>query len=118
MPTIKEISEETQLSRVTVTKHLKLYYDSEIYRAKEHMYKFLREKLLIKVYGYAHDGNMRAAKIFMDATYNLNEPGTKIQNQQNNFIQINGVKVTEEQIQKLPSDKQRQVGEILESVRG
>ena len=113
IPTIKEICEETQLSRVTVTKHLKEYYESDTYREKENVYKFLREKLITKVYGFAYDGNMRAAKIFMDATANLNDPGTKIQNQQNNFIQINGITVTEQQIQKLPMEKQMQVKEIL-----
>jgi hypothetical protein len=29
---------ETQLSRVTVTKHLKEYYDSDVYKAMDNMY--------------------------------------------------------------------------------
>jgi len=40
-----------------------------------------------------------AEMIFMDATENLNGVGTKIQNQQNNFIEINGITVTEQQLQ-------------------
>ncbi len=42
IPTIKTIADETGLSRVTVTKHLKEYYDSETFKEKETTYKFLR----------------------------------------------------------------------------
>jgi hypothetical protein len=45
VPTIKSIAEETGLSRLTVAKHLKEYYDSETYKEKESSYQFLREKL-------------------------------------------------------------------------
>jgi len=34
MPTIKEIADESQLSRVTVTKHLKEYYQSDTYKER------------------------------------------------------------------------------------
>ena len=57
---------------------------------------------------------MRAAKIFMDCTSG-DEPA-KVNNQQNNFIQVNGITVTEQQLQKLPFRKQRQIKEILELV--
>lgn len=114
IPTIKEICDETELSRVTVTKHLKEYYDSNTYREKANCFKFLREKLLMKFYRLAYEGNTKAGKIFMDATSNLTGTPSKIQNQQNNFIQVNGITVTEQQLQQLPLEKQRQVKEILE----
>ena len=50
------------------------------------------------------------------STDNLNDYGYNVQNQQNNFIQINGITVTAQQLQKLPAEKQRQVKEILELV--
>ncbi len=37
----------------------------------------------------------------------------QIQNQQNNFIQVNNLTITEEQINKLPEDKRNQMKEIL-----
>jgi hypothetical protein len=46
---------------------------------------------------------MRAAKVFLDATANQ-QPAMKIENQQNNFVQINNLTITEEQINKLPED--------------
>lgn len=116
VPTIKEIAEESQLSRVTVVKHLKEYYQSDTYKEKEHAFRFLREKLLTKVYDYAYYGNMRAAKIFMDATADTEGSG-RVQNQQNNFIQINGTTITREQLSQLPIEKQRQVKEIIELVQ-
>jgi hypothetical protein len=59
---------------------------------------------------------MRATKIFMDATDNLNQPGTKIHNQQNNFIQSNGVTATKEDYKKLLIVKQKQMIEYLDLV--
>lgn len=114
IPTIKDIAEQTGLSRVTVTKHLKEYYDSDTYKEKELAMKFLREKLLTKIYSFAYDGNMRAAKIFMDCT---SVDTQQVKNQQNNFIQINGVTITAEQLKTLPKEKQIQVKEIIRLVK-
>jgi hypothetical protein len=111
IPTIKAIAEETKLSRVTVTKHLKEYYQTETFKEKENAFKFLREKLLTKVYSFAYDGNMRAAKIFMDAT--TDAPPLTIKNQQNNYIQVNGIVITEEQIKNLPLEKLAKIHEIV-----
>jgi hypothetical protein len=73
--------------------------------------KFLREKLLAKIYSFAYDGNMRAAIIFMDATSDTLL--LAIKNQQNNYIQVNGVVITEEQIKNLPMDKLAKIQEIV-----
>jgi len=111
IPTVKDIVEETGLSRVTVIKHLKEYYDSETFKEKENALKFLREKLLTKIYSYAYDGNMRAAKIFMDATGD--RPSLRVENQQNNYIQVNGIVITEEQVKSLPIDKLEAIRQIF-----
>ena len=112
IPTIKEIVEETGLSRVTVLKHLKEYYDSDTFKEKQNAFKFLREKLMAKIYSFAYDGNMRAAKIFMDVT--SDKPLLSIQNQQNNYIQINGLVITQEQIKSLPADKLQKIQEMID----
>ena len=79
-------------------------------------WKFDTQKLLAKVYGFAYDGNMRAAKIFMDATNPYPGSNGKVQNQQNNFIQVNGITITAEQLSELPIEKQKQVDEIIQLV--
>jgi len=111
IPTVKQIAEETKLSRVTVIKHLKEYYEGQAFREKENAFKFLREKLLAKIYSFAYDGNMRAAKIFMDATGD--RPSLTVQNQQNNYIQVNGIVITEEQVKSLPIDKLEAIRQIF-----
>ncbi|MBL0152062.1 MAG: hypothetical protein IPP93_00670 [Chitinophagaceae bacterium] len=115
IPTIKTISDETGLSRVTITKHLKEYYDSETFKEKEASYKFLREKLLAKVYDYAYDGNMRAAKIFMEATGSPANIVSNINNQQNNFIQVNGTILSQETIKNLKPEQLNMIEEILKN---
>ena len=57
---------------------------------------------------------MRAAKIFMDCT---SVDTQQVKNQQNNFIQINGVTITAEQLKTLPKEKQIQVKEIIRLVK-
>jgi hypothetical protein len=98
IPTIKDIAEETGLSRVTVIKHLKEYYD-----------------ILAKIYSYAYDGNMKAAKIFMDATTEPDE--SNFANQQNNYIQFNNIRITAEQLNQLPIEKQQQLQSIFTSTK-
>jgi hypothetical protein len=111
IPTVKDIAEETGLSRVTVLKHLKEYYESDTFKEKQNAFKFLREKLLAKIYSFAYDGNMRAAKIFIDAT--CDRPSLTVHNQQNNYIQVNGIVITEEQVKSLPIDKLETIKEIF-----
>jgi len=108
VPNRIELSQETKLSRVTIDKHLKEYFNSEQFEHKKEEYILMREKLLGKVYKCAHAGDMRAAKIFLDATA-IKEP-SRVHNQQNNFIQINGVTITEEQLKLLPEN---QINKIL-----
>jgi hypothetical protein len=114
IPSVKDIADETGLSRVTVIKHLKQYYESETFKEKENAFKFLREKLLTKIYSYAYDGNMRAAKIFMDATGD--RPSLMVHNQENNYIQVNGIMITEEHVKSLPVDKLEKIREIFSGI--
>jgi DNA-binding transcriptional ArsR family regulator len=116
MPSITKIAQTTKLSRVTVGRHLKEYYDSVAYKDKEHQYKFLREALLAKVYDAAYYGDMKAAKIFLEASSPV-QPRQKIKNQQNNFIQVNGITITEEQIRQMPQEQQMKLFELLKLLR-
>jgi hypothetical protein len=70
----------------------------------------------MKVYSEATKGNMRAAKLFLETTKPNEEPIPRtVQNQQNNFVQINGVVISQEQLGELPVEKRDQLFEILGS---
>jgi len=46
--------------------------------------------LMSRCYKFAIDGNMKAARLFFEATSDK-RPDTSVQNQQNNFVQINNL---------------------------
>jgi hypothetical protein len=113
-PTKQELGKDTGLSRVTITKHLKEYYKSEKYAERQDEYLVMRENVLARLYKYASNGDTKAAKIFLDTT-SIIEQKPKIQKQQNNFIQINGATITQEQIRQLPQEQQVKLFEVLQS---
>jgi hypothetical protein len=56
---------------------------------------------------------MKAAKIFMDATTDSKSHLT-INNQENNFIQINGLTITQAAIKNLSPEKLQKLQDIIE----
>jgi hypothetical protein len=117
MPTPTEVSVETGLSRQTIYNHLKAYSGSNDQKEKQQTIAVLRETMIAKVYSLGIDGDMRAAKIFMDST-EPKEPRENIKNQQNNFIQINGMTISQKQLSQLPEEKQQQLAGILSLISG
>ena len=76
----------------------------------------MRERVLAAAFKYASShGDMRAAKVFLDATANQ-QPAMKIENQQNNFVQINGITITQDQLSQLPEEKQLELQHIIGSL--
>jgi hypothetical protein len=114
-PSRSELSRDTGLSRVTIGKHLKQYLNSEAYQEKREEYIIMREALLARVYKLAVDhDDTRATKLFLEATAQMEQPANvNIRNQQNNFIQINGLSITQQQLEQLPVEKQQQLKDIL-----
>jgi predicted transcriptional regulator len=115
IPTVTSIAEETGLSRATITKHLKEYYDSNAYKERELSYKFLREKLIGKIYGLAYYGDMRAAKLFLEYTGG-NELQGNTYNTQNNYIQVNEFRITQEAVQRLSPEQINVIEDVLKEV--
>jgi hypothetical protein len=111
LPTDTQIACLTGLSRVTVHKHLKNYKHSEDYKNKMNSMRILREKILSRIYKSAMDGDMRAAKIFMDST-GEDDGQWRVSNNnftQNNIIQFNEVRFTEDEIKALPENQQQKL---------
>ena len=114
-PSRVELSQATGLSRQTINKHLKAYFGSQEYHEKQEDFVIMREGLLAKIYAMACRGDIKAAKLFIEATSQLKSP-TMIKHQQNNFIQVNGTVITEEQLKQLPEEQQVKLNEVLSLV--
>jgi hypothetical protein len=75
-------------------------------------------KVLARVYAFAVNGDVKAARLFLQATGYLqatNNPSTGIETQ-NNYIQINNTIINQSKLKELPLDKLTQIEEILNKV--
>lgn len=117
MPTVTEIAKKTEFSRQTIHKHFKEYASNPLYLEQVEQFKFMSSKVLAKVFKYAVNGDMRAAKLYLSAMGMYNEPAPKntlIQNQ-NNYIQINGTVLSQESIQRLSDEQLNNIEAILKA---
>jgi hypothetical protein len=117
MPTKTELANETELSRQTIYKHFKEYSNHPQYLEQMERFKFLTSKVLTKVFHYAVQGDMGAAKLYLTAVGSLDNcktNTTRIQNQ-NNYIQINGMVLSQEKIKHLTPDQLNTIETILKA---
>jgi len=117
MPSITEIAAKTKLSRQTVHKHLKEYTNHPMYLQQIDQFRFMTSKVLAKVFKFAVNGDMAAAKLYFNVMGNMNAQNannTLIQNQ-NNYIQINGTVLSQETIKKLNPDQLNTIENILKT---
>jgi hypothetical protein len=119
MPSTSEISENTDLSRQTIHKHLKEYGVHPIFLNEIEKFQFMTSKVLAKVFKFAVNGDMRAAKLYFNVIGNLNQAqssnNTLIQNQ-NNYIQINGIVLSQETIKHLKPEQLKSIEMILRTM--
>ncbi|AZA84954.1 hypothetical protein C1637_21990 [Chryseobacterium lactis] len=125
MPTKTEISSKTELSRQTVHKHLKEYKNSIYYTEFQEQFGILQSKIMSSVFQHAIGGDMKAAKLYLECigalknTSSANQQShvnnTLIQNQ-NNMIQINGMILNQETIQKLKPEQLNTIEGILKTI--
>lgn len=119
MPHSSVLEEKTKLSRTTISKHIKEYKLSPLYLERLEQFKFLKERLLARVYQIALEGDVRAMKLFFDVIGNAigdNSNSTYI-NTQNNYIQINEMKLSQESIKKLTPEQLTTLENIIKSVQ-
>lgn len=116
MPSKTEIAVKTELSRQTVHKHLKEYKEHPLYLGQIEQFRFLTSKVLARVFSFAVNGNIGAAKLFFNIvgvannSQTLNQ--TLIQNH-NNYIQINGTVLSQEAIKHLNPEQLNSIEQIL-----
>jgi len=117
MPSKTEIAIKTELSRQTIHKHLQDYTSHPVYLGQMEQFKFMTSKLLARVFHYAVNGDVGAAKLYFNVMGMLNngQPSNKIQNQQNNFIQINSMTINQELLKHLKPEQLDAIESILKT---
>ena len=114
MPSKVEIANKTGLSRPTIDKHLKEYASNPLYIQEIEQFRFMTAKVLSKVFAFAINGDIRACKLYLEIAGNMNGlNSSKTINNQNNFIQINGLTISQEQIQQLNAKQKAKIKDIL-----
>jgi len=113
LPSQMIIAEKTGLSRQCIARHMKEP------SMEDHLdqLKVLKMTLLEMVLAQAFAGDLKAAKIYMDAVDKVNDksapaPSPNIK-QQNNYIQVNGILINEEKLGKLSPEQLSQLETIL-----
>lgn len=116
MPSKTEIATKTELSRQTVHKHLKEYANHPQYLAQVEQFRFMTSKVLARVFQFAVNGDITAAKLYFNVVGALGKSpqGTLIQNQ-NNYIQINGTVLSQEAVKRLNPEQLKSIEEVLKT---
>ena len=118
MPSTNEISKETCLSRQTIHKHLKEYATNPIYLQQMEQFKFMNSTMLARLYKFALKGDVGAAKLYFRVTGLLENKEASNNSQiqtQNNFIQINGRVLSQENIKHLNTEQLNNIETILKT---
>jgi Cdc6-like AAA superfamily ATPase len=115
MPSKTEIGTEAGLSRQTVHKHLTNFTAHPLYQEELEQHRFMSSRILAKLFSLASMGDVRAAKLYLDATCNSAEtrtPRTIIEHQ-NNYIQINETVLSQETIKGLDPAQLESIERLL-----
>ncbi len=119
MPAKNVIVRKTGLSRQTVFKHLKEYKHHPEHTAEMEQFKFMAPNVLANVFKCALNGDMRAAKLYFDivGATNKQQPANTVINEQNNYIQINNTKLSQQNLEQLSPEQLNQIENIIRNNR-
>ena len=109
MPTKTKIAEYTGLSRPTIDKHFKDFKNNDLFKGIEEQIAFMIPKVMAEMLRCALNGDVRAAKLLLDYT---GSRSSSINNQ-TNYIQINGVTYSDEQLKALRPEQLQTIEQIL-----
>ncbi len=99
IPTNTEISIDAGLSEETVYKHLREFKDHDLYKHEADKYRLMIHRVLTTVFNLSVQGDIRACKVYLDY-FIINTPTPPVE--QTNYIQINNLKITPDELEKLP----------------
>ena len=114
MPTVNVIVQRTGLTRQSVHRHLKEFIQSEQHGSQLNQFRIMRERVLATLYRLADRGDVRACKVYLDATGESMLPTSAP-----NYIQINNsIKIDQVTFAALPDEVQQQItGLILQGLQ-
>ncbi len=117
LPNQMTLAEKTGLSRQSISAHLKEYHTQPAFADHLEQLKLMKMTILEWILSCAVSGDLKAAKMFMD---NIDKTENKSQlkssrtiGQQNNYIQVNGVLISEEKLGQLSPEQLRQIETIF-----
>jgi hypothetical protein len=113
MPSKALIAKTTKLNRSTVHRHMQASENGLI--SRQHQQTFIHAKggVIGNIISAALGGDLKAAKIFLDAEAKINQPNEQVITNQNNVLVINRTIVNQEAIRQLKPEYQEQIEEIL-----
>jgi len=118
MPDKNTIADKAGLTRQTIHKHLKECAKHPLNIEHKEKFKLMITKVLSKVLQLALKGDMKAAKIYLNmVTEKENLRNSSIVQNQRNYIQINNLKITTDEFEKLPIDTIEEIESLLKDFR-
>jgi len=117
MPNKTQIAQQTGLSRQTITKHLKEYQTNPGRADEMEQFKIMTSKLISKVFNFAVNGDIRAARLYLEAVGATNKrQSNTVVNHQNNYIQINNTILSQENLKRLSAEQLNQIESVVAMV--
>jgi DNA-binding transcriptional regulator YhcF (GntR family) len=116
VPSATQLANHTGLSRTTIHKHLKGYAGHSLYQEQADQFRFMAHRVMASVLERALAGDMRAARLYLQAMGALGEaqpPANGPIGTQNNYIQINGQALTPELLARLTPEQLEAIGAVI-----
>lgn len=118
IPTKTEIAERLGLSRKTITRHLSDYEVNRRCKERQEAESFMLDAVKERVLSSALNGDLRAARLYYDINRNNHEgagqgKGHTYINNQHNYLQLNGITLTQELIASLSPVQLAKIEEVL-----
>jgi hypothetical protein len=115
MPSKSEIAKKTGLARTTVYKHLNSFTKGELYKERDERFKLMRQTIMTALYTKCIHGDVNAMRFYFEVMGLTNKnTGNNIIATQHNYIQINNLKLSQEEIQKLSPEQLKQIEAIIQ----
>lgn len=110
MPSKTCIAHAAGLSRLTVHRHLESFNDNETFNSERKSFGVMRHHVISQMLRAAMNGDLRAAKMFLEADARLNAPAKA---DIKNYIQINKTVINQQIIQQLKPEQLNRIEEII-----
>jgi DNA-directed RNA polymerase specialized sigma subunit len=115
MPTKNEIAVECGLSRQTIHRHIKDYSTHPQYAEIMEHHKLMASSVLSKVFSLAMHGNVASARLYLEATGMIQNSKTSSIKNQTNYIQVNGIILDQEAINRMSTEQVEQLIQIIDT---